>query len=58
MDEHFWTYLEGFLMAERFETDRLLTDFSKAWTKQDLDAEPPRYALDEAAATWVSLAAK
>lgn len=37
-------------MSERFETDRFLSDFSKAWSKQDLDAEPPRYVLDEAAA--------
>jgi hypothetical protein len=50
VDEHFWQYLEGFLLMEKFETDRFLTDFSRAWTKQDLDAEPPRYALDEAIA--------
>lgn len=34
-------------MSERFETDRFLTDFSRAWSKQELDIDPPQYALNE-----------
>lgn len=48
MDKDFWLYLEGYLMSERFETDRFLTDFSRAWSKAELDIDPPQYALNEA----------
>jgi hypothetical protein len=49
VDDTFWQYLEGFLLMEKFETDRFLTDFSRAW-KGVPDVDPPRYWQEETAA--------